>query len=69
MSSASPFFHWAELEPAFVLLLIVMVTFITCPGLFTFAEPCSFILVFNQRTVMLMHASDQTCSLKTFSEL
>ena len=42
----------AELKPAYILLLVVTVTFFTCPDSFTFAKPCSFILVFSQRTVM-----------------
>ena len=33
------FFRLVELKTACVLLLVVMVTFFTCPDLFTFAEP------------------------------
>ena len=33
------FFRRAELKPACILLLLVMVTIFTCPALFTFAEP------------------------------
>ena len=33
------FFRRVELKPACILLLVVIVTFFTCPDLFTFAEP------------------------------
>ena len=33
------FFRRAELKPACILLLVVTVSFFTCPDLFTFAEP------------------------------
>ena len=32
-------FRRAELKPACILLLVVTVSFFTCPDLFTFAEP------------------------------
>ena len=42
-------------SPSFAgLLLVVMVTFFACPDLF------------SQRTVMLTHASEQTCALLSF---
>ena len=41
------------------------------PRFLNFHSRCrtSFILVFSQRTILLTHASEQTCALKTFSEI
>ena len=61
MSSASPSFAGLNM------FLVVMVTFFCMPR-FIYLCRTSFILVFSQRTVMLTHAREQTCALKTFSE-
>ena len=61
VSSASPSFAGLNM------FLVVMVTFFCMPR-FIYLCRTSFILVFNQRTVMLTHAREQTCALKTFSE-
>ena len=41
------------------------------PRFFNLPSGCrtSFIPVFSQRTILLTHSSEQTCALKTFSEI
>ena len=45
--------------------------FFYMPRFFNLPSRCrtSFIPVFSQRTILLTHASEQTCALKTFSEI
>ena len=45
--------------------------FFYMPRFFDLLSRCrtSFIPVFSQRTILLTHASEQTCALKTFSEI
>ena len=61
-------FRPAELKPACILLLVVTVTFFYIPRFIYYLCRTIFILLFSQRT-LLTHASEQTCALKTFSEI
>ena len=60
-------FRRAELKPPCILLLVVTVTFFM--PRFIYLCRTSFILVSSQRSVMLTHAGERTCTLKTFSEI
>ena len=63
------FFRRAELKPSCILSLVVTVTFLHSQRWFIYICRTTFIFVFSQRTVMLTHAREHTCALKTFSEL
>ena len=60
-------FHRVELKPACILLLVVTVTFFTCPDLLPLQNQLHLCLQSKTHIAVITHQSQQTCALIKFS--
>ena len=56
-------FRWVELKPACILLLVITVTFFTCPDLLPLQNQIYLGLQSKNHIAVITHKSEQTCAL------